>query len=277
MTGASEKVGTTCGQHPKQAWRHRDRRRILTGVPAEDDGPRDAAGAADATWADAAAPDDLSELARDVAAYHRELRRARRNRRIQRLLRHRGTVPLLVMGGATMLAGLIAVMLTLAAPGTVERAPTALPLAHPTAADGSVHGLLPAVSLTGPNGTIGARAAELRPAVFALVPTNCGCGNLLDSLAGQAYSEVLPLAIVVPAASDPTTAHVVASLSRGSPGLYYDPAGALAAAVNAEGVTLVVVNRDGTIYDIERSVTDPSASSLDATLQSMLLPTRSHG
>jgi hypothetical protein len=248
--------------------------RILRGVPAEDDRPRDASGAADATWADALAPDDISALSRDVAAYHRELRRARRQQRLQRLLRHRGALPALVMAGATLLAAAVAVMLTLAAPSAGDRPPTALPLAHPTVADGSLHGLLPPVSLQGPDGA--AQSQSLRPRVFALVPTKCGCGKLLDTLSGQAYSENLHLAVVVPAASDSTAANLVSSLTRGAPDLYFDSVGAIAASVNARGVTLVAVSRDGTIYAIERGVTLTTANSLDATLQSMLLPARSH-
>jgi hypothetical protein len=257
--------------------------RILGSVPAEDDRSRDAPGPADgqggtdadATWANAVAPDDLSGLARDVAAYHRELRQARRHRRTQSLLARRSTIPLLVIGGATLLAGLIAVMLTLVARGAVEPRPAAAALAHPAIADGALHGLLPNALLQGPNGKIRSRAVTLRPAVFALIPTRCDCGTLLNALAGQAYSENLGLAVVVPAASDAAAASMVSALARGSAGLYFDATGALNAAVGAEGVTLVVISRDGTIYDIKRSVTDPATTSLDATLQSMLLPARS--
>ncbi|HEX3705696.1 MAG TPA: hypothetical protein VHV76_03620 [Mycobacteriales bacterium] len=256
-------------------------------MPAEDDRPRDASGGADqpsgpdadATWADkinGVAPDDISALSRDIAAYHRELRQARRSRRMRLLLQRRGAVPLLVLSAATLLAGVVAVMLMLMAPRAVEHAPSAAPLAHPSAADGSVGGLLPAVGLNGPNGVIESRSAALRPAVFALIPTDCGCAALLNALAGQAFSETLPLAIVVPAASDQAAADLMSSLTQGSPGIYYDASAALAASVASQGVTIVVVNRDGTIYDVERSVTDPSATSLDAKLQSMLLPSRSH-
>lgn len=240
-------------------------------MPAEEEHPP----AADGTWADGVAPDDIRELSRDIAAYHHELRQARRSRRIQLLLRRRGAVPLLVLSAAALLAGTVAVMLMLMAPRAVEHAPAAAPLAHPSAADGVVGGLLPAVSLTGPNGRIDSRAAALRPTVFALIPTRCGCAKLLNALAGQAFSENLPLAVVVPAVSDPSFDALRSSLIQGSPGVYFDPSAALATAVAARNITVVVVDRDGTIYDIERSITDPSLTSLDATLQTMLLPSRS--
>jgi hypothetical protein len=240
-------------------------------MAAEEDAPRDAP----ATWADAVAPDDISSLSRDIAAYHRELRRARRQRRIQHLLHRRNTLPLLVLTAATVLAGLVAVLLAVMAPRTLEHAPKAAPLAAPRIADGLVGGLLPDVTLTGPNGRVAARDATLRPAVFALVPSDCACATLLNSLAGEAFSEELPLALVVPEAGDPRMAGIVRSLTRGSPGLYFDPAASLAAAVAAQGVTLVAIDRDGTIYDIQRSVTSTTNTSLVAKLQTMVLRSKS--
>lgn len=240
-------------------------------MAGDEDTPRDAA---DTTWADAVAPDDIRELSRDIAAYHRELRRARRERRLRQLMHRRTTLPLIVVTLAALLAGLVAVLLTVMAPRVVEPTPTASPLAHPTLAEGTVGGLLPDVALAGSATTTGIRASNLRPAVLALVPTACGCADLLNDLAGQAYGENLSLVVVVPAASDPTTDGLMSTLTRGSPSLYFDPSAALAKGVGAEGVTLVVVDRDGTIYSVERNVTDPSKTALDATLQSMLLPSR---
>ncbi|HWA65330.1 MAG TPA: hypothetical protein VG899_03050 [Mycobacteriales bacterium] len=243
----------------------------------DDDRPGEAAHAADESWADLVVPDDISELAADIAAYHRELRRARRGRRFTRSNARRATGPIFALALATALAGLVALMLTVMAPQAVQP-PSAAPLAAPTVADGSVGGLLPEVTLTGPNGPVDSRAVALRPAVFALVPVGCACKALLDGLGGEAYSEGLPLAVVVPSASDPSTAAVVASLDRGVT-LYLDPSAALATAVTgsaapdptAISATVVVVNKDGTIYDIDRDVSNASQSSLEAELQSMLV------
>lgn len=215
-------------------------------------------------------PDDIRDLADDIAAYRRELRHARRTRLA------RG--PMFAMSVAVLLAGLIALMLTVMAPAAVDRPLPSLPLVHPAVADGTVHGLLPNVTLSGPNGQIDSRAAGLRPAVFALVPAGCNCRTLLDGLAGAAYSERLPLAVVVAAAGDPQTAGIVGSLDRGVSALYLDPTGTIAHAVigsvptsaNGPSATVVVVDRDGAIYAIEPDVTDPRTSPLDAALQSML-------
>jgi hypothetical protein len=246
-------------------------------VPGEDDRPRDASSAAGEPWADVVVPDDIRELADDVAAYRRELRRARRARWTRRLLNRRSSGPLLALTVASLLAGLVALMLTVMAPRTVGHAQVAAPLAHPSVADGRVGGLLPSVTLTGPSGPVSSRSASLRPAVFAIVPKGCGCTTLLDGLAGEAYSENLRLAVVVAAPSDASTAHIVDSLDRGAPSLYLDPTGALAASVTGSpaptgsaSATIVVVDRDGTIYDIEPNITDPAATSLDAALQSMV-------
>lgn len=244
-------------------------------VPDDDDRPQDGSRAADTPWVDVVVPDDLRELSRDIAAYRREVRRADRARRMRTLLTRRGVLPALVLAGALLLAGVVATMLLLMSSRTVGRAPTALPLAAPTQAQGSVGGLLPAARLRGPDGYVSTRSTELRPTVLALIGTNCDCRDLLNALAGQAYSENLRLAIVVPAASDPSAAALPTLLDRGEPSVYYDASGTLATAVSRStpptpGITIVLVNRDGRIYDIETGVIDPTKTTLDAALQSML-------
>jgi hypothetical protein len=265
-----------CGQRPGrlvQGETGSANRRILGAVPDDEDRPLDASSAADDSWTDLVIPDDIRELADDIAAYRRELREARRARWTRHLVSPRASGPVLALTLASLLAGLVAVLLTVMAPHVVDRPPSAKPLAHPSVADGKLGGLLPAVMLTGPAGQVSTRSATLRPAVYALVPTGCACRTLLDGLAGAAYSENLPLAVVVPAASDPSTAAAVSSLDRGDAALYLDPSAALTTSVGATGVTIVVVDRDGTIYDVERNISNATATSLDAALQTMLLPT----
>jgi hypothetical protein len=243
-------------------------------VPDDDDRPRDASSAADAPWADVVVPDDIRELTRDIAAYRREVRRADRARRLRLLLARRGTVPVLVLTIAALLAAVVAALLSVMAPRTVIRAPAAAPLASPAAAPGTTGGLLPHATLVGPNGTVDTRWPALRPAVFALVPVGCGCRTLLSSLAGQAYGEGLQLDVVIPAASDPSAGSLI-NPRIGNPSLYYDPPNTLAGSVGrAHGVTVVVVDRDGTIYAIQKDVTDATDTSLAAALQTMLLSDR---
>ncbi|HVW80895.1 MAG TPA: hypothetical protein VHB69_08170 [Mycobacteriales bacterium] len=247
-------------------------------MPDDEDRSGDAQPAFDESWADLVVPDDIAELEADIAAYRRELRQARRAQVAARLRRTRGTGPLFAVALASVLAGLVALMLTVMGPHSVVRPPAAAPLASTTIRDGAVGGLLPDALLTGPNGTIDSRAAALRPAVFALVPAGCACKSLLDGLGGAAYGEGLPVAVVVPASADPATASVVDSLDRGV-SLYFDPTGALSRAVtgaiptmaNGAVATVVVVDTDGTIYGIDGQVTDAESSSLEAQLQSMLV------
>jgi hypothetical protein len=229
---------------------------------------------ADARWLDVIVPDDIRDLSRDIAAYRREVRRAARARRRRRLLARRGVVPAIAVTVAVAIAGLVAAMLTVLGPRNVTRAPAAKPLASPSQPAGAVGGLLPLATLAGPHGAVSTRAESLRPAVLALVPPHCDCRDLLNGLAGQAYSERLQLAIVVPAASDDSTTALASTLDRGVPSVYFDSAGTIAKGVDGHGVTAVLVDLDGTIYAVERDITDPLLTTVDAALQSMLLPDR---
>lgn len=242
----------------------------------DDDRPREGSspagpGASDALWADVVVPDDIRELARDVAAYHREVRRRARRRRARELLARRGAVPAVALTLAVLLAALVAGMLTVMTPQTVTRPPAAARLAAPAVAPGRVGGLLPKETLVGPDGPVDARA--MRPTVLALVPMACGCRDLLNSLSGQAWGEGMQLGIVVPSASDPGIAAEAAALRVQAP-VYYDSTAAIATSVGSQGLTVVVVDRDGTIYRIQRGVDPQTVTAVEPALQSMLLPDR---
>jgi hypothetical protein len=249
-------------------------------VPDDDDRPRDAWGAADpgwpnpahdTDWTNAAAPDDIRELTADIAAYHRELRARRRRASLNRLLARRGVVPAVVIVVGMALAAVAAALITVMAPDSASKAPTALPLASPTVATGAVHGLLPDVTLQDTSGNaVAARA--LRPGVIALIPVKCRCEALLNALAGDAYSETLPLIVVAPTVSDADAAALSGQLTSGRPQVYFDPAGTLATDFAARGVTLVLLGRDGTVFRVERAVSSERGSHLNALLQTMLVP-----
>jgi hypothetical protein len=242
----------------------------------EDERGFDAASAADSSWSELAVPDDISGLAADIAAYHRELRRQRRRDRWQRLADRRGLVPLLVVTGAVTLAAVVATLLTVMAPKSLDRAPGALPLARPSVPAGQVGGLLPKVTLSAADGST-VDSQSLRPGVLTLVPPGCACSGLLNALSGQAFSESIRLAVIVPASSDADAAALDAQIDRGSTHVYYDPRGTLAAALGiaeptGHAVTALIVNRNGEIYDKPVSITNASMSAVSAQLQSMLAP-----
>jgi hypothetical protein len=239
----------------------------------DDDRPRDASSAADPTWADFVIPDDIRDLAADIEAYRRERRRAIWRTRWQRVTRYRGVVPALVVTAALLIAGLVATLLTVLAPTTVQSNTTALPLANPSARPGTVGGLLPETMLQGAiDGPTNSSA--LRPAVIALVTVHCNCTSLLGTIAEQAYSVNLPLTVVVPALSDPDAASLPADLGRyDTVDVLYDGDATLASTFHPRGVTVVLVRRDGRISDIQRAVTAATAKQrLDAPLQTLLLP-----
>jgi hypothetical protein len=240
-------------------------------MPDDEDRPRDAGSAADPEWALAAAPDDIRALAGDIAAYHREQRAARRRARMGRWFARPGIVPLSLTAAGLALAAIVATLLALLEPDAAGRGPTALPLAHPSAQVGQPHGLMPDVSLQAVGGD-SVSSLTLRPGVLALIPLHCDCAPLLNGLAGEAYTQKLPLIIVAPTVADAEATALSGQLSQGTPKVYYDSAGALASDFGASGLTLVILDRDGTIFHVQKAVSTQANSHLNVLLQQMLAP-----
>jgi hypothetical protein len=245
-------------------------------VPDDDDRPRDASGAADVSglgdtsWAEATAPDDIRELERDVQAYRREQRAARRRARLRRLTARPSAVPLLLTGAALAVAALVATLLTVLDPHPTGDTPTPLPVAATSIADGHTGGLLPAASLRATDGST-TSARNLRPGVVAMIPLHCGCEPMLSDLAHAVAGDRFSMYVVAPTYPDAEAAALTGRLDAAGSAVYFDPTGALASSVGADQqVTLAVVDRNGTIFQIERDVTGPN-STLDAALLRMLL------
>lgn len=254
-------------------------------MPDDDDRPRDASSAADhgrsdparndpalddTEWANAVAPDDIRALAGDIAAYRREVRTARRRARTRRWFARPGVTSLSMIAAGFAIAAVLATLFTVLEPRSVGKPPAALPLAHPSVAVGQPGGLLPDVALQAFGGnSVGSRA--LRPGVLALIPLHCQCVPLLNSLASGAYAETLPLIVVAPNVVDAEAATLSGQLNRGAD-VYYDSSDALATDLGARGVTLVILDRDGTIYDLQRDVPSAGSSNLAGLLQTMLAP-----
>ncbi|MDQ1748487.1 MAG: hypothetical protein QOD07_2750 [Frankiaceae bacterium] len=229
----------------------------------------------DAAWADhLVVPDDARELAPDVDAYHRELRAARRARRWGWLTGSRAwqrwSFPIGMAAGALSLALLMFVLLAFeSAPGKPARL-AATPLASPSYAPGTRYGLLPDTPLaSAPQGTTGsARSAlSLRPALVALVPIPCRCGDVVAALAKQARIVGVRLDVVAPGSRDAEVSALPGQVRGVTP--WYDGTGALAAAYGAHGVTVLVVDPDGVVSFVRRDTTVDLARSLP--VQSLLL------
>jgi hypothetical protein len=245
-------------------------------VPDDDDRPRDASSAAGSGWADgddlsvswstAVAPDDLSELAADVRAYHRELRAERRHAMLDRLYARRGAGPLAMTVVVLTLVAVVLTLLSLSAPNggrdTRARPPTNVGVSH-----GQAGGLLPDVKLVAVSGkTVPSRS--LTSYVLALVPVSCDCRALLSQTAADTQKAGLALAVISPG-QDAEALALAGQIDRGRTKVYTDAAGALGKQLASSGVTLVVVNRDTTVFHIVRNVRSINHAFFTALLSSM--------
>ena len=223
-------------------------------------------------WADpVAVPDDIRSLQPEIDAYHREQRLARRRLRRERItgsrLWRRWSFPVGVLTGALALAAVVVVLLAVDTAGHPARR-GAVPLAQPTAATGSVGGLLPASLVTTADGQR-VPAQSLRPALLVLLPTHCGCSDLLDALSAQAAEVQVQLVVVAPGAPDAEVAALPGQLHHGRVVAAYDDGGRIATAYAAQGVTALIVGRDGLVTYIQRELT--ARTRLELPLQAALL------
>lgn len=223
------------------------------GWPGDDPGPEQLP--SDLPWGsrpqDWQVPDDLAELADEVAAFRLEQRRARRRARWQRvagpLSRQGVTAPIVL--AALLLVGLSGLLLVLLGPrGSQQRGPSPLPLAHPQAAPGTVGGLLPALALRSPDGTARPTESLERPAALVLVPPGCSCGAAVTHIVAAAATYQLHEYVVGASTSEAN------SYAERDPSLVeplVDAAGALLAAyvpgARRQAPTLVVLARDGRV------------------------------
>jgi hypothetical protein len=206
------------------------------------------------TWAEAVAPDDLSELAHDIHAYHRERRAVRRRERYRRYLRRRGATPFALVIAALALVAVVTTLLTVMGPTTPGTPPASSPLAHPATAAGKVGGLLPAVALSSEDGMT-LNSLAMRPGALALLSPQCDCDALVQRL-DQAVNAGAHAAlfVVAPSTHPNPDADTLQGRLRPVDDVLYDSAAALRDGVAAHGLTLVFVNRDGTIYAIKKDV-----------------------
>jgi hypothetical protein len=199
-------------------------------------------------------PDDARELDRDVLAYRREMRAQRRRQRRRRLLRPFGGPGL---GGPTALVPLIALCLAIALVGgallsvlTISPAEqdTALtPSASPRASSAAPAGLttLPAGSVR-LDGKTSEPVRSLVSSAIVLVPDDCGCGQSLIRLAGQADAAGARVYFV--GSGVPSAQLMEETIEYGGPHAVAadDADGVLTDAYHPAGLTVLLVFSDAT-------------------------------
>ncbi len=234
-------------------------------------------------------PDDARELARDIAAWRREERWKRRRRVFDRMLG--GGATSARGGGATSARGrrassaralsapiIITLMIaaallgaTLIFPGrTPEHPPTApvpLVLAAPTAAPGTVGGLVPDDALVGQTGTTTARA--LRPALLAVTRPECACGAALTHLAQEAADNGLTI-YLIGSQTRQSELNALAGATSVAVHVMVDQDSAITTAFTKGTLTVVAVHADGVIEQIVNDFT--RTTSLDAVLPELKQP-----
>jgi hypothetical protein len=249
-------------------------------VPDEDDRRRDASSGADAGWSDNAetdiswvetpAPDDISSLARDIAAYHRELRKRRRNTAVGRYVGRPAAPALAMLVAILAVVAVAATVMTLVRPHHGSSATSQPPLATTKVAQGTPGGLLPEVTLRSVDGdTLASRS--LRPAVLALLTSQCHCDDTIVTLAhltSSTSSGRVPLYAVAPTGASADADALAGQLPAAA--VFHDPGAVLATSVGADRLTLVLVRSDGTIATTLSDVTTADADQLRSQLTALL-------
>jgi hypothetical protein len=192
-------------------------------------------------------PDDARDLARDVIAYHRELRARRRRERVTRVLRPLARAGLFRHGNFfPLIATCVALSLIVGTMLSVMTSrPTSGPMADvtPPAATSLPRdmvklngGLVPVSSLAG--------------SVLVLVPSTCGCGAVLSGIARQAADARVTIYFVY-AAGNPQGAAQMATLTAdygdGVARTVYDINELLFVDYAPASPVALVVDRDGTV------------------------------
>jgi hypothetical protein len=209
----------------------------------------------DLTSLDFDIPDDIRELDHDVRLYRRQQQWARRRSVVSRMLfihrwrRYGLSVPLVI--AVLLVVTLVGSMLTFLGPHPSPR-PGRLPLAQVSAAAGTPGGLLPDVSVNAHGMRVSAR--ELRPAVLALVPLECGCMQTLDELSRQAQEYQLSFYLVGDPTQEQGLRRATAHIGNGTAFVAVDGGHALAEAYRAAGLTVILLHADGVVDEVPHNV-----------------------
>jgi hypothetical protein len=206
-------------------------------------------------------PDDARELARDVLAYHRELRSRRRRRLARRFygpITRDGMVLPLLAGclALTLVAATLLTVFTARQPIVSPRPPRAATSSSSGAAspapavDPEAAALMnttlfaagvpePLTSLPGP------------VLVLALVPRGCRCLSDLKEIAGQAFRASTPLYLV--GVHDTSVRRLTAELGLGPTQGLEDTGDLLPAPYRVAALTAVLVRTDGSAVKVVKN------------------------
>jgi hypothetical protein len=124
-------------------------------------------------------------------------------------------------------------------------APVPLVLAAPSAAVGTVGGLVPDETLGGQTGTTTARA--LRPALLAVAQKACACTAALAHLADEAAGYGLTIYLIGDLSQKPELATLAADTDPALVQVMIDQGSALTSAFSRGFLTVVGVHADGVI------------------------------
>jgi hypothetical protein len=197
-------------------------------------------------------PDDARELDRDVLAYRREMRALRRRQRGRRFLRPfsgpgggpAAIVPLIALCLAIALVGgaLLSVLTISPAeqdaaltPSATQRA-TSPPTALTTLPAGSVR----------LDGKTSEPVHRLVSSAIALIPSDCGCGQSLRRLTGQAYAAGAHVYFVGAGVPSAQLLAETAEYGGGHAVAAVDADGVLTSAYLPAGLTVLLVFSDAT-------------------------------
>ncbi|GAB3652214.1 hypothetical protein GCM10027589_09520 [Actinocorallia lasiicapitis] len=207
---------------------------------------------------DVVVPDDARELGSDLAAWRREERRRRRRARLDRFIapfaKHGVVAPFLA--GILVIALVSGAMLTFFGPRAPDPRPT-MPLSVPTGRTGEIGGLLPDLEIVWQGRRH--RSTELAGAVVLFVPVACGCRPLLAGIADKAAGKEIGFYLVADArgtelsvkAARTRLADDAERLTGVEPILIEDEDGRFADALRTVGLTYVLIDRNGGIFDYQ--------------------------
>ncbi|HEV2451427.1 MAG TPA: hypothetical protein VGS62_05835 [Streptosporangiaceae bacterium] len=200
-------------------------------------------------------PDDARDLDRDVQAYYRELKAARRRRRARRLIgpliRHGMVIPL--VAGCLALSLLAGTLLTvfgarqLPRPAGMSTAMARQPssTAKPSGESRGTAGHLPdaQVLVDGKPQPL----LALVPALLAWVPSTCGCATTLKKLARQAVATHVAIYFVGTDGAEAQLPALASQAGQRSTQVVDDPGNVLASTYHLSGLAAIFAHSDGTV------------------------------